>query len=307
VDAQHLTFSVRGLPLAYSVWGDQQKAAEKGVLFCFHGFLDHGHSFATIARALTSELPVIAVDFRGFGHSGWLGDGGYYHFLDNVADAVLLHAALGSPPVHLLAHSMGGSVATAFASARPELVRSLILLEGMGPPREDLDLAPVRLRRWIESLADPVLAGPAMQRRAARKPMRDVSEAAERMIRTNPRLPRDRALELATYGSEDDPRGGVVWRFDPLHRTPGARPFNADEYAHHWREVKAPVLSLYGDASEWMLADLAERHALLASCVMGTVVNAGHNIHHDQPDVVADAVRAWVRGEQALPAGISRR
>ena len=156
MDAQHLTFSARGLPLAYSVWGDQQKAAEKGVLFCFHGFLDHGHSFATIARALTSELPVIAVDFRGFGHSGWLGDGGYYHFLDNVADAVLLHAALGSPPVHLLAHSMGGSVATAFASARPELVRSLILLEGMGPPREDLDLAPVRLRRWIESLADPV-------------------------------------------------------------------------------------------------------------------------------------------------------
>jgi pimeloyl-ACP methyl ester carboxylesterase len=130
------TLPVRGLPVAYSSWGLTPGAPE--IVLCFHGFLDHGDSFAPVAEVLAQRLPVVALDFRGFGRSGWIGDGGYYHFMDYVADVERLHTHLGSPAVHLLAHSMGGSVATTFTSVRSEAVRSLVMLEGMGPPREDL-------------------------------------------------------------------------------------------------------------------------------------------------------------------------
>lgn len=297
-EALRHTFRVRGLPVAYSTWGRVEGASE--ILLCFHGFLDHGDSFSPVARALSVRMPVVAIDFRGFGRSGWVGAGGYYHFMDYVADAAMLHAHLGSPAVHLLAHSMGGSVATAFTSSRPEHVRSVVMLEGMGPPREDLDDAPRRLRRWVEALAEAQVAGDLEARRATRRPMRDVDEATQRILRTNVRLTPERARELATYGCEPHADGGVVWRFDPLHRTPGARPFNADEYAHHWRAVKAPVLSLYGEHTEWMLPDITERHALLASCVVGLVNGAGHNIHHDQPDTVAAATARWIAGDREV-------
>lgn len=304
-EALRRALTVRGLPVAYSVWGALEGARE--IVLCFHGFLDHGDSFAPVARALSSRWPVVAVDFRGFGRSGWVGAGGYYHFMDYVGDVARLHDALGSPDVHLLAHSMGGSVATTFTTVAGASVRSLVMLEGMGPPREDLDSAPDRLRRWVEALSEPALTGDVEARRAVRRPMRDVEEAAQRLLRTNGRMAPERARALAEYGTEPHPAGGVVWRFDPLHRTPGARPFNTDEYLHHWRGITAPVLSLYGDASEWQLADLAERHALLAQVVTGLVENAGHNIHHDRPDVVAAACLRWFAGQRdELPAGIRR-
>ncbi len=304
-EALRHTHAVRGLSLAYSTWGAIEGARE--IVLCFHGFLDHGDSFAPVARALAARMPVVAVDFRGFGRSGWVGEGGYYHFMDYVADAAQLHAHLGAPAVHLLAHSMGGSVATAFTSVRPEHVRSLVMLEGMGPPREELDAAPLRLRRWVEALAEPQVSGDVAARAATRKPMRDVDEAAQRLQRANERLGSERARALAEYGTEPHASGGVVWRFDPLHRTPGARPFNADEYAHHWRAVKAPVLSLYGDSTEWAMDDLGARHALLAECVVGVVEGAGHNLHHDRPEVVAAAASAWFAGERgALTRGIRR-
>lgn len=296
------TLPVRGLPVAYSSWGLTPGASE--IVLCFHGFLDHGDSFAPLAEVLAQRLPVVALDFRGFGRSGWIGDGGYYHFMDYVADVERLHTHLGSPAVHLLAHSMGGSVATTFTSVRPEAVRSLVMLEGMGPPREDLSGAPSRLRRWVDALAEAPVSGDVAARRATRKPMRDVEDAAQRLCRTNPRLSPERARALAEYGTEPHDTGGVVWRFDPLHRTPGARPFNAEEYAHHWREVKAPVLSLYGDDTEWALGDLAERHGLLADCVVGVVAGSGHNLHHDQPAVVAEAASRWIAGDRRLPDGV---
>ena len=85
---------------------------------------------------------------RGHGDSDWVGPGGYYHFLDYLADLHELVGQVGRARVSLVGHSMGGSVAAYYAGAFPERVHKLALLEGLGPP-ESKDAMPARVATWL--------------------------------------------------------------------------------------------------------------------------------------------------------------
>jgi len=293
---------VRGLRIAYHTWGDPKQPA----VLCLHGFLDHGRSYEDVAAPLSADYFVVAPDFRGHGHSDWIGAGGYYHFPDYFTDTYAVVEHLGLERVSIIGHSMGGSITTGVAVLLGDRVDAVMLLEGMGPPTEDLSVAPKRLRRWAQSLRNVDCKGDVAARRARRRVMADIGAAAHRLTMTNPRLPRPRAERMATTFTEPV-EGGVAWRYDPLHRTPSARPFGLEEVRHMWAAIEAPVLSLYGEHTPFSLLDIGERHQQLKSVRCAMVTAAGHNLHHDQPEVIAAAAQAWLteRGRAApLTAGL---
>lgn len=293
-------YPVRGLSLAWHEWGPQ----EGPVVLCVHGFLDHGRSWAAVGEDLGGELRVVAPDIRGHGESDWVGPGGYYHFYDYFHDVRRLVSHLGDPSVLLVGHSMGGSVVTGVATLLGEKVRGMVLLEGMGPPFSDLSKTQERLRRWNQSLLHPDLEGGPAERASARKVMGSVADAAERLRRYNPRLPAPRARALAESFTEPAPTGGVVWRYDPLHRTPAAKPFVLQEASALWQAIQAPTVSLFGEKG-FTPEGLAARHALLTRVRVGTIAGAGHNLHHERPELVADVIRRLHRsGEPGLAPGV---
>ena len=297
------TYRVRGLELAYHTWGDPRGAP----VVCIHGFMDHGRSFAFMAEHLPEGSFVIAPDMRGHGHSGWVGAGGYYHFYDYFDDLRVLVDHLGLARFSVVAHSMGGSVAAGLVALMPERVDALVLLEGMGPPFVDLADQPLRLKAWTDALRKKSCVGGVEERRRSRRPLGSVKDAAERLRAANPRLTPARAEALAHTFTEPAEGGAqVVWRQDPLHRTPSAKPFLRAEAEALWRRITCPVLSLVGAESPWRPDDLAERHAVLADVRVAAVPGAGHNIHHDAPELLARAVAAWVGGAPAaLPAELA--
>lgn len=302
VDRRTFTLDQRGLPLAVHEWGPPAAP----VLLCLHGFLDHGRSFAPLARSLGGRYRVIAPDMRGHGESGWVGAGGYYHFYDYFDDVRrVLAARAPEGPLRILGHSMGGSVATGVAALLGDRVEGMVLLEGMGPPLTDLSRTPERLRRWLRALEQSGIDGDARHRSLARRPMPDVEAAEDRLMRANPRLSRAVAQELAGSFTEPHPKEpGLVWRYDPLHRTPAAKPFVEGEAKGLWAAIQAPVLSLYGDAG-MRPDDLADRHACLSALTFATLAG-GHNLHHELPEVVAGAVRWLGEGlEGGAPDGLN--
>ncbi len=104
-------------------------------LLAIHGVDGNHDSWAPLADALDGERPLVALDLRGRGDSSPVGPYGIAaHAVDAAVVAERLVAANDGQPIDVLGHSFGGHVAARLAADRPELVRSLLLVDG-GPPR----------------------------------------------------------------------------------------------------------------------------------------------------------------------------
>ena len=92
-----------------------------------HGYLDLARTFSRVLSSLASGgRRVIALDFRGHGETERAPEGSYYHFADYLADVVGVLDALDLRRAHLVAHSMGATVATMLAGALPDRVASSV-------------------------------------------------------------------------------------------------------------------------------------------------------------------------------------
>ncbi len=106
-----------------------------------------------LSRLVTAGVRIIAPSLPGFGASTPLpGELTMPAYADRIA-ALLDHLDLPHP-VFLMGHSLGGGVALQLASDRPDLVRSLTLLNTVGgsPPAE---VATARPRRFAAMTSRP--------------------------------------------------------------------------------------------------------------------------------------------------------
>ena len=91
-----------------------------------------------IAPELGRDYKLIAIDLRGHGDSEWPGEYSFELMRDDVLAAL---DGLGLTEVSILGHSLGGTVASLVAEARPGLVRQLVL-EDTAPPRPAAPVPP---------------------------------------------------------------------------------------------------------------------------------------------------------------------
>lgn len=278
------TLDVRGLKIHSLEWGDR---GEEEPLILIHGFLDHARSWEPFVECLqrrtTRPLWIVAPDCRGHGDSGWVGAGGYYHFPDYLLDLDSLIRSLGASSVALLGHSMGGTISFLYAGTFPRRVRRLALVEGIGPIGLNFSDAPPRMEKWISEV-----------RGMERKPPLEyasLESAAARLQRGNPRLKRDFALQLAAWGMKQNENGKWVWKFDPLHRTTAPQPFYSGQAMEFYRRIECPVLIIRGKESrQTPRPDMRQRLEAIPSRALAEIDDAGHMIHHDNPDGLAEVV-----------------
>lgn len=121
------TFHVNGVDLAWAERGSSP-AGTPTLVLC-HGFTGSSLDFALTADALASDRRVVTLDQRGHGHSTRTGRLEGYSIEQLAADLGAFIEAVGGGPVDLLGHSMGGRVVMGVVLARPDLVRSLILMD----------------------------------------------------------------------------------------------------------------------------------------------------------------------------------
>jgi pimeloyl-ACP methyl ester carboxylesterase len=277
--SESLYYDVRGLRYHVRRWpGD---TARRMVLL--HGWMDVSASFQFLVDALAQSWDVYAPDWRGYGLSDW-GKSDCYWFPDYLADLdLLLERIQPETPVNLVGHSLGGNVAALYAGVRPARVRRLVNLEGFGMAATRPDQAPARYARWLDEL----------HQSSGLRPYPDFAALADRLQKNNPRLARSRAEFLARHWGRETPDGRVLLRGDPAHKIINPVLYRYEEAHACWAQVSAPVLWVDAEQSESLkriglsAAQYAERRAWFGNLRYVTVQNAGHMLHHDQPEQVA--------------------
>lgn len=286
MQAREHTIDIRGLPLHYLEWGES--ASEPLILV--HGFLDQARSWQPFVTAITQRLTglwIVAMNCRGHGDSGWVGAGGYYHFPDYVLDLDYLVQHLGVKKFTLVGHSMGGAIAFLYAGTFTDRVTRLVLIEGIGPVGATFADAPRQMEKWISDVhqrgRDHVREYPSIE------------AGALQLEKTNPRLNRSLALDLALWGMRPTSRNTWVWKFDPLHRTTSPQPFYAAQAIEFMRRIACPVLLVDGQLShQTERPDKQLRLAAFANRTTRLIENAGHMVHHDNPQALAAVIARFM-------------
>jgi pimeloyl-ACP methyl ester carboxylesterase len=260
--------------------------------------MDVGASFQFLVDAFERDWYAIAPDLRGFGRSAWQPQGYWYY--DYLADLeALLAQFVRDEPVRLVGHSLGGNIAMGYAGIRPERVDRVVSLEGFGIPAEPPDIAPRKVAKWLDAIANP----PTF------RPYDNLDAVADRLQKKNARLARDKAEFLAQQWAAAFPDGHAELVSDPRHKMPFPHVYRMDEIYAIWRNIKAPVLWVAAEDSEiprWLAAhpegeagadgldEVRRRIAHVPGARLETVPDAGHMLHHDQPERVARLIEPFL-------------
>ncbi len=285
---------IRGLQYHVRVWGEP--SPDKTPLVLLHGWMDVAASYQFVVDALSQNHYVMAPDWRGYGQTPSGGADNFW-FPDYLADLDFLldHYAPGAQ-VNLVGHSMGGNVAMLYAGVRPERIRRLVNLEGFGMPATTPDEAPRRFARWMDELKKLHRGEMDLKSYDA------AAGVARRLMRTNPRLTSDKANWLARHWAQENAEGRWHILGDPSHKITNAQLYRVDELLEIYRRISMPLLSVEASSDslslwwkgKFTLAQFHERLKNVPQVEIARVENAGHMLHHDQPEIVAGLIERFI-------------
>ena len=252
----------------------QERGSGTETLVFSHGLLFSGAMFEAQLAAFESRYRCITFDFRGQGGSEVTADG---YDMDTLSeDAAALIQALDAAPCHFVGLSMGGFVGQRLAIRRPELLRSLTLLETSADPEPRQNIGPYRRLnfvarwfglRWVAGRVMPIMFGRTFLSDPARADERARWRAA--MV-SNHRV----GISRAVRGVID--REGV---YDDLPK------------------IEVPTLILVGDQDVATVPAKSERmHEQIAGSKLVTIPEAGHTSTVEQPEAVNRALRGFLDG-----------
>jgi len=242
-------------------------AAEQGVgskaIILLHGFGGSHKVWSEVVSSLAPSVRTLAYDLPGHGLSLDFPAAGPAKV---AAKAILADLCARSlKRVHLVGHSMGGAVATLMALAEPEKVASLTLLApgGFGP-----EINGPLLRRFGRATERPELhACLAAMSGPGAKCFEHTVDALWDMRRRPGQ--REKFVEIADAMTRDD-RQGVI----PHDRLEG---------------LNMPVMVVWG--TDDTVLPFTQTDDLPAHFHVHHVLEAGHMLVEEAPDLVAEIVR----------------
>lgn len=242
-----------------------------------HGLLWSTRMFDAQVAALRGRHRCVAYDHRGQGRSDPAPGRGPVTIEQCDADAVALLGGLALGPVHFVGLSMGGFVGMRLAARRPDLVRSLALLETSADAEPEANRPKYRrLAAVVRWLGPRPVASRVMPIMFGRTFLTDPARAGERDRWRTYLEGNRRGIHRAVVGVVD--RAGVA---DEL---PG---------------ITAPTLVVVGDEDVATVPAKAERiAALIPGARLVVVRGAGHSSSIEAPAQVTAALSAFLA---ALP------
>lgn len=250
-----------------------------------HGGLSQAGSWCLVAGKLEGRVVIADRPGWGLSYSFDYGSAGFRQgnvdWLSTVVDS------LGVDDVDLVGASIGGYIAASFALAHPNKVNRIVSIGAIPGLQRKM---PVPLR-----LMGNRLIGPLMARMKITDPEVNRKRVFANLVAHPENVPVDvlqddiDAMGLAGAGHT----GYTMMRSMCTLR--GIRPevMIADELSR----ITCPVLFLWGGSDSFLPIELGEQAASrMPDARVHALVDAGHSLELEQPDVVAEQIHAFLHG-----------
>lgn len=255
---------------------DEGPRDDAAPIVLLHGTSASLHTWEGWARALRDSRRVVRFDLPGFGLTGPSPDArydieSYQRFVGAVLDR------LGVRRCVIAGNSFGGRVAWTFASAHPERVAALVLVDSAGYPMESVSI-PLGFRLARTPILNR-LANVVLPRRLVESSLRNVYGDPSRITPEQV----DLYFDLAT---REGNRRALVARFEQAPSGPGAERIAG---------LKMPTLILWGGRDRLIVPTHAERfHRDIAGSQVVVFDDLGHIPHEEDPVRTVAAVRTFL-------------
>ncbi len=259
-----------GHEISALIWGEGPPQ-----LVLLHGGAQNAHTWDTLLLAL--DLPAVAIDLPGHGHSAWR-DPADYRPQAMAADIAHVMSELAPQARTLVGMSLGGLTALATLAGTPQVAERLVLV----------DITP----GVNQEKAAPIIAfvgGP--------EEFESFDAILERTMAFNPTRSRSSLVRGVLHNAREREDGTWVWRYD---RPTEARLDDVEgRFADLWEAVSAlehDVLLVQGGLSGVVDdEDIAELQRRRPDVEVIVVEEAGHSVQGDQPVQLASLLRAFHR------------
>jgi 3-oxoadipate enol-lactonase len=262
---------VNGARLFYEEMG----SGPETILFS-HSYLVDSHHFTLQMQSFRDRYRCVAFDHRGHGRSEVTQSG--YDMENLYADAVALIEALNCAPCHFVGLSTGGFIGMRIAIRRPELLKSLILMDTSADPEPEENLKQYNLLMFIVrrigwwpviGKVTPLFFGKKFLTDPARR--HEVREWKARITSSNKKA-------MVKFGR------GIFGRASVYEELP---------------KIKVPTLMVVGEEDKPTPLSKARRIAeKIPGAKLEVIPHAGHLCTVDEPDAVTQAMERFL---SALP------
>lgn len=283
------TVTLNGNPFFLRHWGDEGLPK----LLLLHGFPEYGGAWSDLAPLLATRFHCIAPDQRGFGQSWAPAEVSEYTGSKLVAD---MAALIGDQPIHVLGHDWGAAVAYGLAMFRPELVKRLIIMNGVHPVPFQRALAAGGPQTAASQYINYLRAEGSEDKLTAEGCAKLVSLFSANMDFDWMDAP-TRAAYVAEWSRPGRMQGMVNWyRASPLIvGTPGEAMTDLPDLPVDKLMVRCPHLLVWGADDTALLPEATEGlEDFVPDLTRVDISGADHWLHHQKPQDVAKVILNWL-------------
>ncbi|MEE4245518.1 MAG: alpha/beta hydrolase [Kangiellaceae bacterium] len=264
---------VNGIDLNYKTVGEGRET----IVFS-HGCLMNNSMFDGQIDVLKSQFKCISFDHRGHGQSDAPMSG---YDMDNlVDDAIASIEAIDCGPVHFIGMSTGGFVGMRIALRRPELIKSLVLMDTSAEGEDEKALKKNNLLLWMVRHFGwwPVI-GQALPIMFHKTFLKDPSRQEEvkkwkRIVTGHNKM--------------------ALWHF-------GKGIFARDNVLSKLSSISCPTAVVVGEEDIATRPDCSERMAQeIPGALLFKVADAGHSAAIEKPQEVANAILSFYKDSQII-------
>ncbi|MDP7591144.1 MAG: alpha/beta hydrolase [Litorilituus sp.] len=262
------------------------------VVLCLHGWLDNAASFVPLMPFLQQKLPskyIVAIDWPGHGRSTHRSLDAHYHFIDWVYDLLQLFESKQWQQVDIVAHSMGGMVASAFAAAFPEKVNSLTLIDSIG-------FLSAKSEQTTKQLRDGMLSrfkSNNKQVKTQTKKLHPTTDSAIKARVAVSDLEYEQAKLLVERGLLQETQG-YRWRSDIRLRNTSPYRMTLKQAKQFISDITCPVQLIYGSKGMDMVSSGLELFGPLFDDFISVELCGGHHVHMEQPKQTAKLIECFL-------------